>query len=158
MDFKNIYSRYFPSRIHFELFLVPAGCQFVSNQVTLSSAPLRLLLLGSACGRPRGPTASPGFQEAGGKPDTAAPSSLLLYKAAKRDKVGQHSRDHQFPFIDLIQVVLENPTLSAGTAASRCTWLCSRVASLACCVSRVSGSRWYRDDELCFLLASLYFA
>lgn len=36
------------------------------------------------------------------------------------------------------------------------TWLCSCEASLACCVSRVSGSRWYRGVDVCFLLASLY--
>lgn len=38
------------------------------------------------------------------------------------------------------------------------TWLCSCDASLACCVSRVSGSWWYRDVDVCFLPASLYLA
>lgn len=37
-----------------------------------------------------------------------------------------------------------------------CTWLCSSVASLACSVSRVSGSWWYRQLLASFLLASLY--
>ncbi|KAF3836390.1 hypothetical protein F7725_028948 [Dissostichus mawsoni] len=38
------------------------------------------------------------------------------------------------------------------------TWLCSSEASLACSVSRVSGSVWYRALPASFLLASLYLA
>ncbi len=38
-----------------------------------------------------------------------------------------------------------------------CTWLCSCEASLACCVSRVSGRVEYRELVSSFFPASLYF-
>lgn len=46
--------------------------------------------------------------------------------------------------------------LNYSRCTAGCTWLCSWEASLACWVSRVSGSCWYRDVDACFFPASLY--
>ena len=103
-----------------------------------------VLLLGSACRWALEQTGSPECRAAGGKLDATSPSYQPLYTRSATYRG------------DGISVDAHWGGGGDEDITSVRTWLCSCEASLACCVSRVSGSRWYRDVDVCFLLASLY--
>lgn len=108
-----------------------------------------VLLLGSACRWDLEQTGSPECRAAGGKLDATSPSYQPLYTRS-----ATYGGDSISMRLD--SVMKTDFCVCQRSVMSVRTWLCSCEASLACCVSRVSGSRWYRGVDVCFLLASLY--
>lgn len=117
----------------------------MTSKETLSPS-VAAALPGSAAAKPLWRAASPAFQATGGRepPPSASywPPGILP---------GQHKNKNQ------TQAVSLNAALMTGShTTNEGTWLCEWLCSLACWVSRVSGSTEYRLTLISFLPSSLY--
>lgn len=112
----------------------------------MPSPSVAAALPGSAAAKPLWRAASPASQAAGGREPPPSASCRPPGTSPARHRKRNQTR----------AVSLSAALMTCSHATNEGTWLCEWLCSLACWVSRVSGSTEYRLTLISFLPSSLY--